>query len=81
MRLKGRDPDDRIVLRNDYHNNKCVIYPYAGGLITKRQVTHAWNNLCGHYECSCTHKMGIRGDQEVEIIMNEDGSAKVLRRL
>lgn len=80
MQLKGRDPNDRIVLRNDFHKTKCIIYPY-GQILTKRQVTHAWAKLCGHFECTCSNPLGMSGPQDVEIEVCEDGSAKVLRRL
>lgn len=80
MLLKGRDPNDKIILKNDFHGTKCLIYPYPGLVITKRQVTHAWGKLCGHYDCDCVKPLGIRGVQDVEIQVLEDGSAKVVLR-
>jgi len=65
-----------IKLKNDFHNTQASIY-VKNGLLSKDKVTRAWTKLCGHKDCTCSNAAGMRGPQNVETMLHEDGTMSI----
>ena len=68
---------NKLTLTNDFHNTEVTLVP-KGNLLSPSQVKRSWRTLCGISGCCCCNEAGARGNQEVELEFNQDGSATII---
>ncbi len=57
----------RITLTNDFHNSSITLHPGKEGRLSAGQVRKAKKTLCGITHCTCSGRLGTRGQQESQI--------------
>lgn len=68
---------NKLTLTNNFHNTEVTLVP-KGNTLSPSQVKRSWRILCGISGCTCCNSAGARGNQEVELEFNQDGSAGIV---
>lgn len=66
----------KITLRNDFHNTEIKVIPRDGKL-SIQQVKRIRKALCGIQSCACGDILGMRGQDNPEIIADQDDYGRI----
>jgi len=66
----------KYTFTNNFHDTQVTVIPKRGYLY-ERQIKRMQKELCGVAGCSCSGDTGIRGPQDWDVEITEDGNGYV----